>query len=89
MLLNALPIGLSFERIRFNSFTASKGKIKKIEINHSGSGYWSDADGWPSGYFAEGGTFTWEGTPTETVNLPESDGGSEIKGITSIVFTLE
>lgn len=74
------------------SFTSSKGNIKKIEINHSGSSYWSGADGfggWPSDYSADGGTFTWEGTPTETVNLPESEGYGDITGITSIVFTLE
>jgi len=74
------------------SFTSSKGNIKKIEINHSGSGYWLGAEGfygWPSDYDAEGGTFTWEGTPTETVKLPESDSWGQIEGITSIVFTLE
>ena len=74
------------------SFTSSLGNIKKIEINHSGSSYWLGAesfDGWPSDYNAEGGTFTWEGTPTDKVELPETDGWSEITGITSIVFTLE
>lgn len=74
------------------SFTSSLGNIKKIEINHSGDGFWYGADvfgGWPSDYDTEGGTFTWEGTPTETVNLPESDGWGQIEGITSIVFTLE
>ena len=74
------------------SFTSSKGNIKKIEINHSGYGYWYGAEGfygWPSDYDAEGGTFTWEGTPGETVGLPETDGWSQIESITSIVFTLE
>lgn len=74
------------------SFTSSLGNIKKIEINHSLGSYWAGADGfdgWPSGYTAEGGTFTWEGTPTETVELPESEGYGYIIGITSIVFTLE
>ena len=74
------------------SFTSSLGNIKKIEINHSGSGDWSGAegfDGWPSDYFAEGGTFTWEGTPTDKVELPENIGWGQIEGITSIVFTLE
>lgn len=74
------------------SFTSSKGNIKKIEINHSGYGSWYGAegfDGWPSDYDAEGGTFTWEGTPVETVKLPENTGWGQIEGITSIVFTLE
>ena len=74
------------------SFTSSLGNIKKIEINHSGSGYWYGAegfDGWPSDYDAGVGTFTWEGTPTDKVELPETGGWSEISGITSIVFTLE
>jgi len=74
------------------SFTSSLGNIKKIEINHSGSGYWYGAegfDGWPSDYDAGVGTFTWEGTPTDKVELPETSGWSEISGITSIVFTLE
>ena len=74
------------------SFTSSKGNIKKIEINHSGYGSWYGAegfDGWPSDYDAEGGTFTWEGTPVETVKLPETDGWGQIEGITSIVFTLQ
>ena len=74
------------------SFTSSLGNIKKIEINHSGYGCWYGAeefDGWPSDYDAEGGTFTWEGTPTETVELPETGGWSQMDGITSIVFTLE
>ena len=74
------------------SFTSSLGNIKKIEINHSGSSSWYGADGfdgWPSDYYPEGGTFTWEGTPTETVKLPESGGWGQIEGITSIVFTLE
>ena len=74
------------------SFTSSKGNIKKIEINHSGYSMWSGAegfDGWPSDYEAEGGTFTWEGTPTDKVELPETDGWGQIDGITSIVFTLE
>jgi hypothetical protein len=72
------------------SFTSSLGNIKKIEINYSKDSYWSGADGfdgWPSE--AEGGKFTWEGTPTETVELPESEGYGDINGITSIVFTLE
>ena len=74
------------------SFTSSKGNIKKIEINHSGYGSWYGAegfDGWPSDYDAEGGTFTWEGTPVETVKLPENTGWGQIEGITSIVFTLQ
>jgi len=74
------------------SFTSSKGNIKKIEINHSGYSTWYGAegfDGWPSDYEADSGTFTWEGTPTETVNLPETGGWGQIDGITSIVFTLE
>jgi len=74
------------------SFTSSKGNIKKIEINHSGYSYWYGADGfdgWPSDYEAEGGTFTWEGTPTDKVELPETDGWGQIDVITSIVFTLE
>lgn len=74
------------------SFTSSLGTIKKIEINHSGYGCWYGADGfggWPSDYEAEGGTFTWEGTPTDKVELPETDGWSQLDGITSIVFTLE
>lgn len=74
------------------SFTSSKGNIKKIEINHSGNGSWYGAEsfaGWPSGYEAEGGTFTWEGTSTDKVELPETDSWSSIEGITSIVFTLE
>ena len=74
------------------SFTSSKGNIKKIEINHSGLGSWYGAegfDGWPSDYYADGGTFTWEGTPVETVKLPETDSWGQIEGITSIVFTLE
>ena len=74
------------------SFTSSLGNIKKIEIKHSGLGSWYGAEGfpgWPSDYDAEGGTFTWEGTPTETVNLPENSGWGQIEGITSIVFTLE
>lgn len=74
------------------SFTSSLGNIKKIEIKHSGLGSWYGAEGfpgWPSDYDAEGGTFTWEGTPTETVKLPENSGWGQIEGITSIVFTLE
>lgn len=74
------------------SFTSSLGNIKKIEIKHSGLGSWYGAegfDGWPSDYDAEGGTFTWEGTPVETVKLPENTGWGQIDGITSIVFTLE
>ena len=74
------------------SFTSSLGNIKKIEIKHSGLGSWYGAegfDGWPSDYDAEGGTFTWEGTPVETVKLPENTGWGQIEGITSIVFTLE
>ena len=74
------------------SFTSSKGNIKKIEINHSGYSCWYGAEGfsgWPSDYEAEGGTLTWEGTPTETVNLSETGEWSQIDGITSIVFTLE
>ena len=74
------------------SFTSSLGNIKKIEIKHSGLGSWYGAEGfpgWPSGYDAEGGTFTWEGTPTDKVNLPETDGWGQIDVITSIVFTLE
>lgn len=74
------------------SFTSSKGNIKKIEINHSGLGSWYGAegfDGWPSDYYADGGTFTWEGTPVETVKLLETDSWGQIEGITSIVFTLE
>lgn len=74
------------------SFTSSLGDIKKIEIKHSGQGYWYGAEGfhgWPSDYEAEGGTFTWEGTPTETVKLPENSSWGQIEGITSIVFTLE
>ena len=74
------------------SFTSSLGNIKKIEIKHSGLGSWYGAegfDGWPSDYHAEGGTFTWEGTPVETVKLPENTGWGQIEGITSIVFTLE
>ena len=71
---------------------SSLGNIKKIEIKHSGDGGWYGAegfDGWPSDYYAEGGTFTWEGTPTDKVELPENSGWSQIEGITSIVFTLE
>ena len=71
---------------------SSLGNIKKIEINHSGYSYWYGADGfdgWPSDYEAEGGTFTWEGTPTDKVELPETDGWGQIDVITSIVFTLE
>ena len=74
------------------SFTSSLGKIKKIEINHSGTGSWygaEDFDGWPSDYDANGGTFSWEGTPVETVKLPENTGWGQIEGITSIAFTLE
>jgi len=74
------------------SFTSSLGNIKKIEIKHSSLGSWYGAegfDGWPSDYDAEGGTFTWEGTPVETVKLPENSGWGQIEGITSIVFTLE
>jgi len=74
------------------SFTSSLGNIKKIEIKHSGLGSWYGAegfDGWPSDYDAEGGTFTWEGTPVETVKLPENTGWGQIEGITSIVFTLQ
>jgi len=74
------------------SFTSSLGNIKKIEIKHSGLGSWYGAegfDGWPSDYDAEGGTFTWEGTPVETVKLPENTGWGQLDGITSIVFTLE
>ena len=74
------------------SFTSSLGNIKKIEIKHSGLGSWYGAegfDGWPSDYDAEGGTFTWEGTPVETVKLPENTGWGQIEGITSIVFTLK
>jgi hypothetical protein len=74
------------------SFTSSLGNIKKIEIKHSGLGSWYGAegfDGWPSDYDAEGGTFTGEGTPVETVKLPENSGWGQIEGITSIVFTLE
>ena len=74
------------------SFTSSLGNIKKIEIKHSGLGSWYGAEGfpgWPSDYDAEGGTFTWEGTPVETVKLPENSGWGQIEGITSIVFTLE
>ena len=74
------------------SFTSSLGNIKKIEIKHSGLGSWYGAEGfpgWPSDYDAEGGTFTWEGTPVETVKLPENTGWGQIEGITSIVFTLE
>ena len=70
---------------------SSLGNIKKIEINHSGSGSWYGADGfagWPSDYEAEGGTFTWEGS-TDKVELPENGSWSSIEGITSIVFTLE
>ena len=74
------------------SFTSSLGNIKKIEINHSKSSFWygaEDFDGWPSDYEAAGGTFTWEGTPVETVELPANYYGGEIHGITSIVFTLK
>lgn len=74
------------------SFTSSLGNIKKIEINHSGYGSWYGAegfDGWPSDYDANGGTFSWEGTPVETVKLPENTGWGQIEGITSIAFTLE
>ena len=74
------------------SFTSSLGNIKKIEIKHSGLGSWYGAEGfpgWPSDYDAEGGTFTWEGTPTDKVELPENTGWGQIEGITSILFTLE
>jgi len=73
------------------SFTSSLGNIKKIEINHSGSGSWYGAElfpGWPSDYNAGGGTFPWEGTAAK-VELPEIAGYGKIEGITSIVFTLE
>ena len=74
------------------SFTSSLGNIKKIEINHSNDSDWAGAEGfpgWPSDYYAKSGTFTWEGTPVETVKLPENTGWGQIVGITSIVFTLE
>jgi len=74
------------------SFTSSKGNIKKIEINHSGYSTWYGAEGfpgWPSDYEADSGTFTWEGTSTDKVELPETDGWGQIDGVTSIVFTLE
>ena len=63
-------------------------KITKIEIVHSGTGYYFDYagnGGWQYDY--EGGTFTWSGTPSTTVTLLR--GECSIETITSIVFTIE
>ena len=67
------------------TFTSSRGKIKKIEINYTGDAYWDEpSDGWS----LVDGTFTWSGTPATSVTL-SSSGNAGIEGITSIVFTLE
>ena len=71
-------------------FSTELGNITQIVISFSESGDWSGANaGWPSElYTYEAGTFTWSGTPASSVTR-SSDGGSNINGITSIVFTIE
>ena len=72
------------------TFTTSAGNISKIEITHTYEGTWNNANaGWPQEYNAfDGGTFTWSGTPAQSVTL-SGDGGASLFGVTSIVFTIE
>ena len=73
------------------TFSSSEGKISKIVITHTGRSNWRNANtGWPSSRYRtyEGGTFTWSGTPAESVTL-SGDGGSNLNEVTSIEFTIE
>lgn len=83
---SAAPVEGSF------TFTSSAGKIKRIEINHNG-GSWNGAGaGWPGSYNVYGNsTFTWSGTPAESVTLNGSydwEHNCSLYDVSSIVFTL-
>lgn len=73
------------------TFTSSVGNIAQIDINHSGAGEWSNANGdWISPYYEnfEGGIFRWSGTPAASITLT-GDAPRHIENITSIEFTIE
>ena len=67
------------------TFTSSIGNIKKIVITANSRLYWANAN---SGWSISGSTFVWSGTPADSVKL-SGNGGSNIMGISSIVFTIE
>ena len=71
-------------------FSTELGNITQIVISFSEFADWMEANaGWPSElYTYQAGTFTWSGTPASSVTL-SGDGGSNIYGITSIVFTIQ
>ena len=66
------------------TFASSIGNIKNIVITADSIDWWHANTGWSK----SSSTFIWSGTPSETVTL-SGDGGSNISGISSIVFTIE